>query len=96
MKKIIFTLLIIFGTYLQVIAGNDTALSYEDHKKFDYFYLEALRQKLNGQHSEAFQSLQHALSIDSNLHTKNSSPFTPHILLKDAQCHLHLKKHSVF
>lgn len=65
MKKIIFTLLIIFGTYLQVIAGNDTALSYEDHKKFDYFYLEALRQKLNGQHSEAFQSLQHALSIDS-------------------------------
>jgi len=38
---------------------------YQTKKKFDYFYLEALRLKGNDKHSEAYAALQYALKIDS-------------------------------
>ena len=38
---------------------------YQTRKRFDYFYLEALRLKENNKHSEAYTVLQHALKIDS-------------------------------
>ena len=38
---------------------------YQSGKKFDYFYLEALRLKQNGKHGEAYTLLQYALKIDS-------------------------------
>jgi len=38
---------------------------YRTKKKFDYFYLEALRLKQSDKHSEAYAALQYALGIDS-------------------------------
>ncbi|MDR1527144.1 MAG: tetratricopeptide repeat protein [Dysgonamonadaceae bacterium] len=40
-------------------------LSYEDQHKFDYFFLDALRLKHKGEHTDAFNTLQYALQIDS-------------------------------
>ncbi len=39
-------------------------LTYEDRRKFDYFFLEALRLKQNAKHSEAFQALSYALKVN--------------------------------
>jgi tetratricopeptide (TPR) repeat protein len=39
--------------------------AYQTKKKFDYFFLEAMRSKENGEHSNAFNALRHALQIDS-------------------------------
>jgi len=39
--------------------------AYQTRKKFDYFYLEALRLKQNGRYSESYAALQYALNIDS-------------------------------
>jgi len=39
--------------------------TYEDERKFDYFFLEAIRLKQKGEHTNAFNSLQYALKIDS-------------------------------
>jgi len=39
--------------------------AYQNRKKFDYFFLEALRLKENSRHSEAYTTLQYALKIDS-------------------------------
>ncbi|GHT13983.1 hypothetical protein FACS189426_19670 [Bacteroidia bacterium] len=67
MKKtttILFFLLIV----LQVFADNDTIVSdkdYQNRKKFDYFFLEAMRLKQNNKHNDAFNALQYALKIDS-------------------------------
>ena len=47
---------------------NRTAIEdsiYQTKKKFDYFFLEALRLKENNKHSEAFTKLHYALTIDS-------------------------------
>ena len=54
---------------LTVWAGDNRPalkdLAYQSRKKFDYFYLEALRLKGNDKYSEAYSALQYALSIDS-------------------------------
>ena len=39
--------------------------SEKKNRKFDYFFLEALKMKQQGNHSEAFQLFNHCLSIDS-------------------------------
>jgi tetratricopeptide (TPR) repeat protein len=44
-------------------AAADSA--YRMGKKFDYFFLEMVRAKENGEHSNVFNALRHALSIDS-------------------------------
>ncbi|MDR1631500.1 MAG: tetratricopeptide repeat protein [Dysgonamonadaceae bacterium] len=65
-------LLIIFFSilcFLPVSAEDSTSASadsaYQTRKKFDYFFLEAIRSKENGEHSNAFNALRHALQIDS-------------------------------
>ena len=40
------------------------ALSPEAQRKYDYFYLEAVRRKLQGKYDEAFELLQHCLAIN--------------------------------
>ena len=40
-------------------------LSYEDQRKFDYFFLDALRLKHKNESTNAFNALQYALQIDS-------------------------------
>ena len=48
---------------LQLFAEDTQFASYETRKKFDYFYLEAIRLKENNRSTEAFQTLEHALKI---------------------------------
>ena len=55
--------LFLFIFTLQLFAEDVKSVSYETQKKFDYFYLEALRLKENNRATEAFQTLEHALSI---------------------------------
>jgi tetratricopeptide (TPR) repeat protein len=68
MKK---TILILFSLLisLPIFADNDTLVpknkDYQTQKKFDYFFLEALRLKQNDKHNDAFNALQYALKIDS-------------------------------
>jgi tetratricopeptide (TPR) repeat protein len=47
------------------ILAEKPSLSYEDRHKFDYFFLEALRLKYNNEPTNAFNTLQYALQIDS-------------------------------
>lgn len=69
MKVIIF--FSIFLYFLPVLADDsisasaDSDSAYQTRKKFDYFFLEAMRSKGNGEHSNAFNTLRHALQIDS-------------------------------
>ena len=52
----------------EAMTKNDTAAAdsiYQAKKKFDYFFLEAIRSKENNEHSNAFNTLLHALQIDS-------------------------------
>jgi tetratricopeptide (TPR) repeat protein len=62
-------LLLFMGICLTVAAEeNRTAIgdsAYQSGKKFDYFFLEALRLKENDRHSEAYAALQYALKTDS-------------------------------
>jgi tetratricopeptide (TPR) repeat protein len=65
MRKIIIFFIILYS--LPVLA-EDTASAdsaYQARKKFDYFFLEAIRSKENNEHSNAFYALLHALQIDS-------------------------------
>ncbi|MDL2222832.1 tetratricopeptide repeat protein [Bacteroidales bacterium OttesenSCG-928-M11] len=53
----LFVLSIFLISFTPCIADEET-------KSFDYYYLEGLRLKLNGQHEEAFESFRTALDID--------------------------------
>ena len=68
MKQII-VLLLFFGFCLNTPAEDNRPVLedsvYQTKKRFDYFFLEALRLKENNKHSEAFSTLQYALKIDS-------------------------------
>ena len=55
-------LLLLSGFYLSCFATDKT---YETQRKFDYFFLEAIRLKEKGEHTNAYNTLQHALKIDS-------------------------------
>src|SRR5574344_1228982 len=49
----------------KAIATNNTdTLSYADQRKFDYFYLEALRLKGNKKYDEAFDLLRHCVALN--------------------------------
>jgi len=67
--KLIFFLLSFLSIYQTLSAQNDRMILedsvYRTGKKFDYYFLEALRLKENEKHSEAFSTLQYALKIDS-------------------------------
>ena len=68
MKQAIFVLF--FVSFCLTTSAEDRCVTLEDSvyqtgKKFDYFFLEALRLKENNKHSEAYATLQHALRIDS-------------------------------
>ena len=64
-----FFLLFLVCLYLSAPAeDNRPSLedsAYQNRKKFDYFFLEAIRLKENGRHGEAYAALQYALKIDS-------------------------------
>jgi tetratricopeptide (TPR) repeat protein len=53
-----------FSLFCLSLWAEESALSYENRRKFDYFFLEAVRFKENGEHSNAFNTLLHALQID--------------------------------
>ena len=68
MKHTVF--LLFFVCFYITALADDNRMSVEDSayqtkKKFDYFFLEALRLKENNKHSEAFTTLLYALKIDS-------------------------------
>lgn len=66
--------------------GDETAavtLSEDDQRRYDYYYLEALRQKTLRHHTEAFDLLTHCLSIN---------PQAPSALYEMAQYHVFLKQ----
>jgi len=63
-------ILLFFVCFCSILRAEDNrpALSdsaYQTGKKFDYFYLEALRLKANDKQTEAYAALQRALQIDS-------------------------------
>jgi len=68
MKQTFFLLLFICF-YITALADDNRMQvedsAYQTKKKFDYFFLEALRLKENDKHSEAYTTLQYALKIDS-------------------------------
>jgi tetratricopeptide (TPR) repeat protein len=67
MKQIIILLSVLYC--LPIFADDNLSLpendDYRNRKKFDYFFLEAVRLKKNDKHSDTFTVLQHALRIDS-------------------------------
>jgi len=63
MKKLIIFIIILYS--IPVLAGTPADSIYQAKKKFDYFFLEAIRAKENDEHSNAFNALLHALQIDS-------------------------------
>jgi len=68
MKKTIILLFFVCFCLILRAGDNRTALEdsvYQAGKKFDYFFLEAVRLKENDKHGEAYAALQYALKIDS-------------------------------
>ena len=47
------------------LSAKEPVIFQEEKNSFDYFFLEAIRLKLNNEHSEAFNTLKKALQIDS-------------------------------
>ena len=62
-KRVRCTLILLL--YCMALGAENPSLSYEDQHKFDYFFLDALRLKHKGEHTNAFNLLQYALQIDS-------------------------------
>ncbi|MCL1934227.1 MAG: tetratricopeptide repeat protein [Candidatus Azobacteroides sp.] len=63
-------ILLFFTCFCLAVSAEDSRTTVEDSvyrtkKKFDYFYLEALRLKQSDKHGEAYAALQYALKIDS-------------------------------
>lgn len=63
---------------------NDT-LSLSSQRKFDYFFLEAIRQKEKGNYGEAYALLEHCLNIKSNASTALFEIAPYYILLKQPE-----------
>lgn len=63
MKKSLFVLF--FASCALSLFSEEKGLSFEQQKKLDYFYLEGLRLKANGEKSNAYHAFQHALKVDS-------------------------------
>ena len=61
--KYIWTILVGFSVCFSSFAEEKLSLS--DQRKFDYFYLEAVKLKEAGQHSDSYNALLYALDIDS-------------------------------
>ena len=64
-RNTLFLFLILFLGSFTCAQAQKPSLSYEDRHKFDYFFLDALRLKHKGEHTNAFNSFQYALQIDS-------------------------------
>ena len=63
-------IILLFSVFCLIARADDNRQALEDSayqakKKFDYFYLEALRLKENDKQNEAYAALQYALKIDS-------------------------------
>ena len=65
MKKILLILFFIPFNF-SLFANDSLYVNYSIQKKFDYFFLEAIRQKEKNKHTNAFTNLQHALAINPN------------------------------
>ena len=65
MRNLFFLLLYVFSCVNLNAQADEQTRSEKDKRKFDYFFLEALRLKQNGKYSEAFNTFQYCLSIDS-------------------------------
>jgi tetratricopeptide (TPR) repeat protein len=65
MRKLIIFFIVLYSlpVFAEDSASADSA--YRAKKKFDYFFLEAIRSKENNEHSNAFNALLHAMQIDS-------------------------------
>lgn len=48
------------------VENNSTPLSYNDQRRFDYFFLEAVRQQNQGKFAAAFDLYRHCQEIDTN------------------------------
>jgi len=64
------TIILLFSVFCLIARADDNRQTLEDSayqtkRKFDYFYLEALRLKENDKQNEAYAALQYALKIDS-------------------------------
>ena len=72
------------------------SLSYEDRHKFDYFFLDALRLKHKGEHTNAFNALQYALQIDSSSSAALYEISHYYLFLKKEEQALDVLKKAVF
>ena len=63
MRKVLF--IVLFSLSGLFCFADEIDRIYETQRKFDYFFLEAIRLKEKGEHTNAFNTLQHALKIDS-------------------------------
>ena len=63
MKKVLSIVLLSLSGLL--CFADEISQTYETQRKFDHFFLEAIRLKEKGKHTNAFNALQHALKIDS-------------------------------
>ena len=63
MKKVLPIVLLSLSSLL--CFSNEINQTYETQRKFDHFFLEAVRLKEKGEHTNAFNMLQYALKIDS-------------------------------
>ncbi len=59
--------ILIIGFLLSIcyITDASTVLTEKDKRKFDYFFLEALKLKYSGKHTDAFNAFSHCILIDS-------------------------------
>ena len=71
-------------------------LSYEDQHKFDCFFLDALRLKHKGEHTAAFNALQHALQIDSTSSAALYETSHYYLFLKKKEQAFEMLKKAVF
>lgn len=62
---IFIAICIIPHAYSAGYSDSPAKLSDSDKRKFEYFYLEALKSKQAGKHSDAYNAITHALSVDS-------------------------------
>ncbi|MDY5814096.1 MAG: tetratricopeptide repeat protein [Bacteroides sp.] len=72
---------------IRPVAANPvlTTASTQTERHFDYYYLEALRLRLKGEHDAAFALFDHCLNINPN---------APEVLYEVAQYHFYLKQNA--
>jgi len=90
-----YILTILIGLSVCFSSFAEEKLSLSDQRKFDYFYLEAVKLKEAGRHSDSYNALLYALEIDSTSSTVLYSLSNYYIYLNNKQLALDALKKAV-